>query len=235
MVSRGYIYTAFGKEYDRQCAYSAYSIRQHSSYPITVVSNLINHDPKWQDIERVNFVHVKAEDNENRRFKTRPYIFSPYDETLMLDTDILALRSDLEDIFKYLQLYDIAFPYVLTYVKGKAIPLIYHRALELFHCHRPLVVHQGGVCLFKRKVCVNKLFEQWHRAWIQFGRGREMQCLACMIQRSEGVIVGLMPGELYGRPHSKVIGHYYGKHRHKGLPKIRKNKFFNKKHDWVRV
>lgn len=236
-TSRGYIYTAFGSEYDKQCAYSAFSLRKFSAYPITVITNLdkrIRHR-KWQDVPGVNFQYVVATDNENRRFKTRSYLFSPYDETLMLDTDVLALNNKLERIFDHLQVYDMAFPYVFTYTQDQKIPLIYKRAMIMFHCQFPLVIHQGGVCVFKKNSRTAKLFEDWHRAWLAFGGGREMQCLACMIQKSTNVVVGLLPGELYGRPNSTVIGHYYGKYSHEGLPRITKNKPFNHKSDWVKV
>jgi len=235
MISRGFIYTAFGTEYDRQCAHSAYSIRMHSKYPITVVSNLKRRDPKWDEVCDVNFVYVSATNNQNREFKTRPDKYTPYDETVLLDTDILVLRDDIDEIFDYLQLHDIAFPYVLTYKENTLIPLIYKRAMIMFRCHFPLVVHQGGVCVFKKGKKISLFFESWHSAWIAFGRGREMQCLACMIQNSSDILIGLLPKELYGSPKSKVIGHFYGKHHHRDLPRIKKNKPFNRSTDWKKV
>lgn len=233
--TRGYIYIAFGQQYDYQCAHSARSIRSHSHLPITVVTNLKTRAKEWATVPNVNFVYMHAADNENRRFKTRPYIYSPYEETILLDTDVVALSDEIEGMFDYLELHDMAFPYVFTYTADKKVPLIYVKAVHMFGCTFPLVVHQGGVCVFKRQENVAQLFEHWYRAWHQFGRGREMQCLACMIQKTKNVHVGLMPGELYGLPHSTVLGHFYGKHRHKLLPRITKNKFFNKKDDWAKV
>lgn len=234
MVSRGYIYIAFGRQYDKQCAHSAFQLRKHSQLSITVVTNLVRRAAKWQEVSDVTFVYKKATNDENRKFKTRAYKYTPYDETLLIDTDVLALRADVEDIFDYLTFHDIAFPYVLTYKEGPT-PNIYKRAMVMFKCDYPLVVHQGGVCIFKQSRKVAAFFEKWHEAWKAFGRGREMQCLACMIQKSKDIHVGLLPKELYGNPKSIVLGHFYGKHHHKNLPRIRKNKPFNRSTDWVKV
>lgn len=235
MASRGYVYVAFGSEYARQAAYSAFYLRKHTDLPIAVATNVEKHDEKWEDVSDVRFIFFDRSDDDNRRFKIRPDTYSPFDETAFLDTDTETLSSDVEKIFDILEEFDIAFPPHVVYdLESNRPPNVYAKVVERFSCSYPLQVYQSGAYVFRKSPFVTKVFKKWCRVWQKAGRGRDMPCLACAVQLLKTDKVGLLSDDLYGKGKSTVVRHY-GKHYSKVLPKIRKYKPFIQGDDWVRI
>jgi len=226
----GHVYVAFGEEYDKQAAWSAVAARRFSSLPIYVLSNLVQHDPKWDEVSNVSFKFFNSS-FENRDVKTSMWEYSPFDKTLYTDTDTAIQSSKFTEAFDALQFCDVAFPYHGTWEEGKKVTRLYRMAMDKFKVEKPLVVLQGGVCVFSKTTGTKKLFKLWNNYWDAFGRGREMMCLACAAKNVKGVSIGMLSKD-FGFPESKIIQHFYGsKAPHTDLiPKISKNKEFDKKY-----
>lgn len=228
---RGILYVAFGTEYDKQAAYSAVAARRFSKLPICVLTNVRKHDQKWQQVSDVTFKHFAREDSDNRDIKTSMWKYSPFNKTMYTDTDTAIQSSKYEEAFDLLGFCDLAFPYHGTWNEGEKVTRLYRMAMDMFKVEKPLVVYQGGVCIFNKTEGTQKLFALWNQYWDKFGRGREMMCLACAAKNVVGTSIGMLDKD-YGFPESKVIQHFYGANAPKTdlLPKICKNKAFDKKY-----
>jgi len=227
----GHLYVAFGKEYDKQAAWSAVAARRFSDLPICVLTNLEKRDSKWEEVSDVTFKMFACADTDNRDIKTSMHKHSPFNETLYTDTDTAIQSTKFIEAFDALAFCDIAFPLHGIWEEGKQVTRLYRMAMDMFKVTKPLLVYQGGVCVFRKKVTTNNLFALWNEYWDRFGRGREMMCLACAAKNVKGVAIGMLSKE-YGFPDSTIIQHFYGANAPKTelLPKITKNKEFDKKY-----
>jgi hypothetical protein len=118
MNNKGFLIYAEGAEYVRQSYLCAMSIMaSHNSYPVSIVTNNIVPDEYLWAFDKV--IDIPWYTFINSRFKTehrwKLYHVSPYDQTIVLDSDILVLH-DLEYFWKFLDNRDLYFPTsVMTY------------------------------------------------------------------------------------------------------------------------
>jgi len=241
MGMKGHIYVAFGKGYDEQAAHSALAARRFSTLPICVLTNRRSgkRSKVWDKVSNVSFLEFDLTDNENRAVKTRIDEYSPYDETLYTDTDTVIQSPRFIQGFDALQDAHVAFSIDRVFRPGRKVLRLYQQAMNMFKVDLPMVVYQGGVCFFQKCQPTTEFFTLWNAYWQQFGRGREMMCLACAAKNVIGVAIGILSRE-FGHPHSTIIQHFHSASApHTDLiPKIKKNKPFDKvygrrKWDWV--
>lgn len=118
MSSKGFLIYAEGSTYIRQAYLCAMSIKaSKNQHPTSIVTNdPVPEDYRWVFESIINVPWFKSTDS---RFKTenrwQVYHASPYDQTIVLDSDVLVLH-DLEYFWEFLENFDLYFPTrVFTY------------------------------------------------------------------------------------------------------------------------
>lgn len=175
MKSRGVIYCATtSTAYLEAALISAMALRQHEpTLPITLLSDrpllerLPLHDygitPKLLNVHELGH-HAFS----SRAVKTRLNAYSPYQETLFLDADILPLQP-VTDLWRVLDASDFA----MAVDRLPIVSLCDHVAQKekSYTLERLLgnTVHfNSGVMLWRESLATQALFEQWHKEWQRF-------------------------------------------------------------------
>jgi hypothetical protein len=123
MNSRGFLIYAEGKEYVKQAYLCALSIKASGNkYPVSIVTSnkvLKKHEKAFDKIIKVPWYEAS-----NSRFKSenrwKLYHATPYDQTIVLDSDILVLDNQ-ESFWKFLDNYDLYFPCKVFNYRGNLV------------------------------------------------------------------------------------------------------------------
>jgi len=184
-MTRGICMIAFGKEYDRLAAHTVAYSRKYVSCPITVLSNLKERDPKWQEVPGINFLDVDIPTDQNRQVKIELYKYTPYDETLYMDVDAIVVKPGIEKIFDLFGERDIVLQHHAMWKPGEPYSRIYRDTVRKYGLTLPIHVCIGGFWAFRKTPETIAFFEQWLKNWIETGRGRDMPSLACAITQTK--------------------------------------------------
>jgi len=133
MKSRGFVIFAEGEEYFRQAYLAALSIRATGNkYPVSVITNCTA-DTKHRIIfSKIIEIPWYKQDNTLLKTENRWKIYhaSPYEETIVLDSDVLVLQ-DLEYFWNSVENYNLYFPTrVFTYRKELVESDFYRKAFS---------------------------------------------------------------------------------------------------------
>ena len=131
MSSKGFLIYAKGSEYVKQAYLCAMSIRAtENSYPVSIVTcDTVPKEYKWAFDQIIDIPWYEESDS---RFQTehrwKLYHATPYEETIVLDTDVLVLQN-LDYIWSFFKNYDIYYPTrVFTYRKELVTNNYYRKA-----------------------------------------------------------------------------------------------------------
>jgi len=131
MSSKGFVIYAVGEDYIKQAYLCAMSIHASGNkYPVSIITcDLLPEEYKWVFDKVIDIPWYK---NTESRFHTehrwKIYHATPYDETVVLDSDVLVLQ-DLEYMWSFLKNYDIFYPTrVFTYRKELVTSNYYRKA-----------------------------------------------------------------------------------------------------------
>ena len=199
MSRDGVCYVAFGENYVRQCAQATHTVRKHApELHITVCVDGMYSGVKFAD-EVDLFAPPAPSQEDNRLWKTRVAMWSPYERTLVLDTDTAVRDPRFVEAFDWLDNYDVMFgPHwcqpTLTTLHSPPIGL-YERAAWMFDIKPPVNIYKGGCWLFKKNERSAAFLRRWEDYWIKFGRGRDMPPLLAAVKHSQERD-GLQVGEL---------------------------------------
>ncbi|XGV95606.1 MAG: putative nucleotide-diphospho-sugar transferase [Leptolyngbya sp. BL-A-14] len=176
-MGRGVIYFATANTaYFEAALISAIALRQQEPLlPITVISDhpLLESLP-LQDYglasRLLSTVEMGHQTFSSRSIKTRLNAYSPYQETLFLDADILPL-TPIADLWGYLDQSDLA----MVVDRLPVISLCDHiapeeKAYTLQRLPGNTVQFNSGVILWRESSATQALFHQWHEEWQQFQR-----------------------------------------------------------------
>jgi hypothetical protein len=175
-TDRGVIYCATGSvAYLEAALISAIALHQlDPDLPITLISDLpsVNLIP----LQRYGITPRLLTSEElhgpgsfaSRSIKTRLGSFTPYEETLYIDADVLPLRS-LSQLWDHLDRGDWGMVPDLM----PRLELCNHVAIEEKNytlCQLPGSTPQfnGGVLLWRKNAMTQAVFQQWHREWLRF-------------------------------------------------------------------
>ena len=179
----GILYLAMGQEYDMLAAHTVGRTRENTSLPITVVSNLTLRHPKWDEVPNIHFIQVDVPQPFNRAVKTTMEQYTPYDRTLYIDTDAFVQHDRVGEIFDIMDDADmVLYPY-RAWRTNNIIPKIMARALDTFGLDVPIQEYCSGCFGFRSSKKVHNFFKDWHKAWRQFGFGRDMPPFSCTLKR----------------------------------------------------
>ena len=99
---RGYIYTAFGENFYKECVNSAKILKRSTNLPI----HLITDQKKILEEEKSLFSSISFMPNLHVRSKVDYISLSPFEKTIYLDTDIIVVRG-IDELFELLDNFDI--------------------------------------------------------------------------------------------------------------------------------
>jgi len=130
-MTKGFVLFAVGKEYVKQAYLCAMSIRATGNeYPISLITS-DSVVPKYSSIfDKIIDIPWYKEDNSRFQIEHRWKIYhaSPYDQTIVLDTDVLVLQS-LDVWWKFLDNYDLYYlDKAYTYRKQRITTDYYRKA-----------------------------------------------------------------------------------------------------------
>lgn len=129
-MSKGFVLLAEGDEYIKQAALCAMSIKDSgNTYPVSLLT--CDAVPQKYISLFDKIIEIPWYEKTNSIFKTenrwKIYHASPYDETIVLDTDILVLQ-DLDFWWNFLSAYDLYYiDKVYTYRKEQVIDKHYRK------------------------------------------------------------------------------------------------------------
>ncbi len=222
----GMLYVAFGKQYDYQCAYSVILVRKHSDIPVRVITNLTEDQrcKEWNVLCNVSFENVAVKQKENRYYKIRTDLFSPFDITLFCDTDTAVQSAKFLTGFDIAKNHDVMFSVYKHIARdgyGVPMPWLYGRFMKPEDY--PATVYKEGVFFFQKTDGTRKLFESWEKYWRALGCGRDMPALFPATTRANDLNLGILPPGWDNRD-GHIILHGYGDYVVDGLPLIKKYK-----------
>ncbi len=99
---RGFIYIAFGNSFYQECINSAKILKKFTNYPI----HLITDQKLISNNEKRLFISINNVKNLHIRSKVDYISFSPFENTIYLDTDIIVVR-EIDELFDLLENYDV--------------------------------------------------------------------------------------------------------------------------------
>lgn len=131
MSSKGFLIYAEGEEYVKQAYLCAMSIiATKNSYPVSIVTcDTVPENYKWAFDQIIDIPWYEKTDS---RFKTehrwKLYHATPYEETIVLDTDVLVLQN-LDYLWSFFKNYELYYPSrVFTYRKDLVTSDYYRKA-----------------------------------------------------------------------------------------------------------
>jgi len=176
--TRGIIYVAFGEEFDKLTAATAGYSRKFTDLPMCVLTNLKRRSSAWSKVSGVSFKLIALPAKENRRIKVSLIKYTPFDETLFMDSDAVIQKPGIESLFKHLKNFDIACQYfdILTDAacKSKLAKKTYGKLAKLLNEEFPIDLFGEAALLFKQSKNSYQFFDLWYKYWEMVGCGRDM-------------------------------------------------------------
>lgn len=244
-MTRGIVFIAFGKEYDRLAAYTLALSKPFIKCSVTVITNLKERDNKWNDVSNIEFLFVDLPDDRNREVKTQLYKYSPYDETLYCDCDCVFVREGIEKIFDRFGQNDLILQLnkFECWTENKRYFKIYRDTAMAFGLSLPLCIYQGAIFAFRKTNEISAFFDKWYLYWQKTGCGRDMPSLACAVKKS-GVLNSQIKIDdnffVFGNNTKAIVYHPVrddALSKQYGIPAWKPDKLFdrNRKQDWSLV
>jgi len=130
-ANKGFVIFADGKEYVKQAYLCAMSLKaSNNKYPVSIItSDNVLDKYKWAFDQIIDIPwYEKVESRFQTEHRWKVYHASPYEETIVLDADVLILH-DLEYFWRIMSNYDLYFPTrVFTYRKDLVTSSYYRKA-----------------------------------------------------------------------------------------------------------
>ena len=190
-MSRGILYLALGEEFDKLTAATAHYSRRFTDLPMCVITNLDQRDPVWLGVKDVRFSRVTDPSNENRRIKVSLIDYTPFSETLFMDSDAVIQNEGIEVLFGYLEDYDIACQYFATITSSDDknfetafIEKTYDKLAKLLRESYPIEMFGEAALLFRRTGPARDFFRLWQEYWELMGCGRDMPAFSFAVKHS---------------------------------------------------
>lgn len=148
-MKRGALYIAFGDQFMKELRFSAESVKKYN--PDLHITVFTDKEFECEFVDDVKIVTVR-----HLRPKIDYIKFSPYEESLFLDTDTIINHS-LDDLYGILQKYDMALVHDLARKRKKFKDTIPEYG-EIPYSFSEI---NTGVIAFRNNERVKSLFDQW--------------------------------------------------------------------------
>jgi len=193
-MNNGIVYVCFGESFDDTLAHACSISRKSTDLPMAVLTNVKDRSKKWNDVSNVEFICFDMEDNENREIKTQLYKYTPFENTLYLDSDTIIQKVGIEKSFEPLKEgHDLCVNPEFIILEGHQTFKIYAKTIKETNTPLPVIVASGGYICFKKCPKVEKFFDVWNENWKKMGSGREMPSLACALRVSDDLQITALP------------------------------------------
>ena len=200
MTNRGVIYCATTHDrYLESALISAMALRQlDPTLPVTIISDrpLLQQFP----VSDYGITPRLVDPNEvgdrgpflSRSVKTQLSRFSPYEETLFLDADILPIRP-VSTLWSYLDHGDFA----MVLDRNPTVGQCDHVAQEEIHYTLNRVLGEtphfnSGVMVWRKTPDIQMLFQNWHQEWKHFKKQDQLALVRAL--KSIPIAVVPLPG-----------------------------------------
>lgn len=186
--NRGILYLAFGKEFDKLTAATAGYSRKFTNLPICVLSNLRERSSTWDSVSDVCFKFISSPSGENRKIKVSLINYTPYDETLFMDSDAVIQNHGIESLFTYLKDFDIVCQFFATLYQNDKnfeqvfIEKTYGKLAILLQETYPIELFGEAALLFSKTKSCEKFFSLWEKYWELMGSGRDMPAFSFAVR-----------------------------------------------------
>ncbi len=188
MKSRGILYLAFGREFDKLTAASARYSRRFTDLPFCVLTNLKKQNIRWEYVDNVQFIYIDLPTNKNRAIKVSLLEYTPFDETLFLDSDAVIQRSGIERLFNFLEEFDVCCQFFDTLYKNDKnfeqdfIKKTYDKLARILEESYPIQLYAEAAILFKKTESCREFFVLWKEFWELMGCGRDMPAFSFAVK-----------------------------------------------------
>jgi hypothetical protein len=157
----GAIYLAFGKPYLAMAAVSAASAKAHTeNLQAAVVTNVAPQPDEFKHLPFDHWIYVDDKTENNRQHKIQVNRYSPFDKTVFLDCDTVAVGS-LSDLSGYLDDFDLAMQITGLLAGYK------HSDVQVLNGKRigSLPHWNSGVIPFANRPEVHEFFDKWKESF----------------------------------------------------------------------
>jgi lipopolysaccharide biosynthesis glycosyltransferase len=219
MPSKGIVYIAIGLNYLEMAISSAMSVLTQCVQPIDIVifTDLpFNRDCLGVSIknisDRIKDVKDLSPDRISSYLKTKLNQISPFDQTLYLDSDVIAVQ-DISKIWDYCgDNIAIAPAYnpILQYSDYSGLS----EELETYYYHlisENCTQYNTGVFLFNKSDNTTNVFKAWHNEWYQFRNHEGMAFNRLCVHEFEYINLPPIYNQFYPqRNGDSILIHYIG-------------------------
>ena len=183
MPSKGLIYVAFGKRYERLAARAITYSRTKTDLPILVLTDIPKNDrsPDWG--EGIAFKDMSGLNIKNRRVKLSLNKYTPFDETLYLDCDSVIQNPGIERVFDDIVKHDIVLRVYGCYTKRTHLMSYYALTFDRCKVQLPVWIYYGAFVGFKKSAGTDLFFKTWYDNHETAGITREMPALAVTVKQ----------------------------------------------------
>jgi len=184
MENRGLLYVAFGDSYQELAVWTITHTRKFTDLPIVVLVNEPANS-KWEGLEGVTVHPFELPQTANRNVKTQMCRYTPFEETIYMDTDSVLRCGGIETLFAMMGSHDLLLNKLIHWRDVDKIPRLYRTAMKLLSSSLPIDVYNGALICWRSNSKTERFFKQWNNGWQRTGKGREMPALACALQNAQ--------------------------------------------------
>lgn len=189
--TQGLLYHVFGTEYDKVAAASIRYSRQFTTLPICVLTNLLPEErcKSWlTEKDGVFFIYLPLTVDDNRDVKTSLVDYTPFDQTVYIDSDAVIQKTGIDTLFDLLSNSDLVLQKntVMNSWEKNFYQVHYKPLMKTVNVYPPMTIYQGGFFAFRKSDNACKFFNAWNELWKLGGCGRDM-CAMCIAAIKCGV------------------------------------------------
>jgi len=211
----GILYLAFGEEFDKLTAASARYSRKFTDLPICVLTNLKETNQVWKSVQNVCFKFVDLPSEKNRRVKVSLLDYSPYDETIFMDSDAVVQKVGIESLFDLLEDFDLVCQYYgrvyydsslnnwavetqgrKSHLTSNFCKKTYDKLAKILGEKYPIELFGEAAVIFKKSSFSEKFFALWRKYWQIMGEGRDMPAFCFAVKHFGSKVKALRDEEV---------------------------------------
>ncbi|MGL6343340.1 MAG: glycosyltransferase [Waterburya sp.] len=203
---------------------SAVSINCHNSQYLPIIiytdAEFIGQLSSNIKLELIDQNQLSVDKDLNPAFKvaylkTQLLKLSPFETTLYLDSDILAVK-DISSIWDFVDTGLCLAPAFSPLIENNLNSDEEIKTYQMLVAANNLHQFNGGVIMFRKNKPVTSFFEHWAQAWEEFREGENMALTRCLI--SNPINVNQLPAKYnefypWQNPQS-ILVHYIGVYKH---------------------
>jgi len=196
MNQNGIVTVVFGTKCDKLAAHTFLMSRKYTDLPILVLTNIKEDRYRlWSSVDNVTFKYYDLKDNENRIAKLQMIKHTIFEKSIYIDADSFVQSKEFDKLYDRIEYDSLLLNPLMIMTKNTKIPNIYMKTIKQFNLESPLNIYNGAFIGFMNTKKTQDFFDMWYKIWDEFGRNREMSCLAGAVQKTNINVICLNNGE----------------------------------------